>query len=81
MESLPEINFIEQKRKQEKEVYEKINPKNKFVVKNLIMDYDFSKNTFLLPRKHFGNYKNLYDAFQKYFLERKEFLNKLIEKF
>jgi hypothetical protein len=70
MESLPENNFVEQKRKQEKEVYEKINPNNKRVVKNLIMDYDFSKNMFLLPRKHFDNYKNLYDAFQKYFLER-----------
>jgi hypothetical protein len=51
MESLSEINFIEQKRKQEKEVYEKINPNNKRVVKNLIMDYNFFQKRVFITTK------------------------------
>ena len=81
MDSLPDINFIDEKRRQESELYSKIQPKNRLIVKNLILEYDISKRTISLVRKNFGNYQNLYIDLQKFLSERKEFLETLIEKF
>jgi hypothetical protein len=81
MDSLPDINFIDEKRRQENELYSKIKSKNRLIVKNLILEYDISKRTISLLRKNFGNYQNLYVELNKFLEERKEFINSLVEKF
>jgi len=81
MNSFGDINFIDEKRRQENELYTKIKPKNRIIVKNLILEYDISKRTISLVRKNFGNYQNLYIELNKFLEERKEFMNSLIEKF
>ena len=67
MNSFGDINFIDEKRRQENELYTKIKPKNRIIVKNLILEYDISKRTISLVRKNFGNYQNLYIELHKFF--------------
>jgi hypothetical protein len=79
MDSLKSINFVEEKRKQEYDIYKKINPKNRIAVQNMILKYDLSKTMISVIRENFDNYEKLKTELEKFLLEREIYLNSVTE--
>jgi hypothetical protein len=79
MDSLKSINFVEEKRKQEYNIYKKINPKNRIAVQNMILKYDLSKTIISVIRENFDNYEKLKTELEKFLLEREIYLNSVTE--
>jgi len=79
MDSLKSINFVEEKRKQEYDIFKKINPKNRIAVQNMILKYDLSKTMISVIRENFDNYEKLKTELEKFLLEREIYLNSVTE--
>jgi hypothetical protein len=79
MDSHKSVNFVEEKRRQEYNIFRKIQPKNRNIVQNLILKYDLSKSSLSVIRENFDSSDKLIIALQKFLLDREIYLNSIIE--
>jgi len=76
-EDIPASSFIREKRKQDSLVFQKVNPKNRNILHDLILKYDLENSTLKVVTRHYETYQDFRNAIQKYLINRQVYLNEM----
>jgi len=69
--------FIQEKNKQDSLVFQKVNPKNRNLVYDIILKYDLEHSTTRVTIKPYNSYQEFRNAVQKYLIDRQVYLNEM----
>jgi hypothetical protein len=72
------FDIISEKKKQEYLFFEKVNPQNRYIVKNLIEEFDSRNSLLKIIRENKSNYEKIKMAYRKYLIERDSYISELI---
>jgi hypothetical protein len=74
------FDIIEERKKQDFLIYQRIKPQNYEIVKSLILEFDLKNSLIKIIKNNASSYEKIKVAYRKFLLEREAYLTEMVSK-